>query len=149
DRLLTNMPANGRQFYETLYGRKARALLDQVALAVEARTGECKGLSPAEIYKLVASRYLHTDAGREALYRLADRCLRDGDNALAARCYERLLARLESAGEADKITPQLLIKVCLAYSRAADPDRAEKSWARLAKLAPEGVKLRERQVALD
>src|SRR5207245_2489802 len=78
-RLVTELPAPGREAYELLFGARARALL------TEAR--DKRELSSLEE---AARRYFHSEAGVTATRLLALHHLDRGHPRLAAACFSRL-----------------------------------------------------------
>ncbi|HZY84875.1 MAG TPA: hypothetical protein VFE78_08590, partial [Gemmataceae bacterium] len=120
---LGSMPAAGREYYETTYGPRARALLARAK-----RQGD-----PA-LAAAVARRYPLTAAGVEAAGLVAVGHLDRGRDALAALCFERLLAR----PGANALPPAVLFRAALAFRRAGDGARAERAWRQVAERAPGG-----------
>jgi outer membrane protein assembly factor BamB/tetratricopeptide (TPR) repeat protein len=134
NRLLGSMPPDGRQFYETLFGGRAKA-----------RLTEAKAQSDPQILAEVAQRYLHTEAGAEATNLLGTYHLDRGRSMMAALCFERLFGH----EKAEQLPPLTLLKAVLAFRRAGDKARAEDAWNRLAKATRTGVVLGDRTVSLD
>jgi outer membrane protein assembly factor BamB len=138
NRLIGTMPANGLQFYEVMYGGKAREIL-----------GKAKQQGDPQMLAEVAQRYFHTDAGGEATDLLGTYHLDRGRPMMAALCYERLLKR-EGAEQLDPLT---LIKAMLAFRRVGDEANLEGArplWKRIsAKVSRDGVRIGEEVVGLD
>jgi outer membrane protein assembly factor BamB len=132
-RTLGSMPAAGREYYETTYGPRARALLARAK-----RQGD-----PA-LAAAVARRYPLTAAGVEAAGLVAVGHLDRGRDALAALCFERLLAR----PGANALPPAVLFRAALAFRRAGDGARAERAWRQVAERAPGGLRLGGKEVSV-
>jgi outer membrane protein assembly factor BamB len=133
-RTLEAMPGAGREYYETIYGPRARALL-----------ARAKRQGNPELAAAVARRYPATAAGVEAAGRVAVSHLDRGRDALAALCFERLLSR----PGADELPPAVLFRAALAFRRAGETARAERAWKVLAARAPGGLRLGGKEVGLD
>jgi outer membrane protein assembly factor BamB len=134
DRLLADLPPKGLEAYNTVYGPKARLLLKE---ALER--------DDAPILLQVAQRYLHTDAGAEAMERLGSHYLDRGERVLAARCFIHLLGR----PDAGRLSPLTLYRAAVACRLAGDEAHEESAWKALAARAPEGVTIGGRAVELD
>jgi outer membrane protein assembly factor BamB len=132
-RTLAAIPAAGREYYETTYGPRARALLARAK-----RQG-----NPA-LAAEVARRYPLTAAGVEAAGWVAVAHLDRGRDALAALCFARLLER----PGADALAPAVLFRAALAFRRAGDRARAELAWKQVAARAPAGLRLSGKDVSL-
>ena len=117
NRLIASMGAEGLQHYEQYYGAQARAAL-QAAL----RAGD-----PQKIAE-VAMRYLHTEAGADALAALGTIQLDQGSPVMAALYFERLLAR---PGGWDRLPTLTLVKAAFALERAGHTALCEKLWREL------------------
>src|SRR5207248_9956570 len=133
-RMLGALPAHGRQFYEAMYGPRARRLLT-----------EARDKGDARLVAEVAGRYPHTAAGAEATRLLGAHHLDRGRYALAALCFERLLDRPEP----DELSPATLFHAALALRRAGSGGRAEQAWGRLAARASAGLRLGGIAVTLE
>jgi outer membrane protein assembly factor BamB len=133
DRLIGGLPAPGRAFYELLQGGAAKTLL--------ARAQE---RADPHLLAEVARRYLHTTAGVEATRRLGVYHLDRGRAALAALYFERLL----NLPDADRLTPTALFTAAVAFQRAGDQGRADRTWKTLAGRAPNGVPIGGNSVRL-
>ncbi len=133
NRLLGTLPNDGRQLYEILSGTRARDLLKQGQ-----ETGDLQKLAD------VALRYFHTQAGGEALDLLGTYYLDRGRYLMAAVCFDRLLKR----PDADRVSAITLFKAALAFQRQGEAVRAEDTWNRLVKKAPDGLTLGERKATL-
>jgi outer membrane protein assembly factor BamB len=133
DRRLRELPAPAREFYERTQNGAARALLAQAEAA-----------NNPQLLGEAARRYLHTPAGAEATRLLAVHYLDRGQPALAARCFERLLALPGGEGQ----PPAMLFAAFLAFERAGDTARAEALWKQLTARAPGGLRLGNRVMGL-
>jgi outer membrane protein assembly factor BamB/tetratricopeptide (TPR) repeat protein len=134
--LIGTMDAEGLEVYERLYGAEATRMLD------DALKNNDRG-TMAE----VAGRYLHTKAGAKAAELLGTRCLERDEPLMAALYFERLLARRN----ADKPSPNLLMKAALASYRAGDKAGGDHLWSQLKERAQldGGLKLNGQLVSLD
>lgn len=117
NRLIASMGAEGLQHYEQYYGAQARAAL-QAAL----RAGD-----PQKVAE-VAMRYLHTEAGADALAALGTIQLDQGSPVMAALYFERLLGR---PGGWDRLPTLTLLKAAFALERAGHTAWCEKLWREL------------------
>ncbi len=129
-RMLGELPAEGREFYQQLYGPPAQALLDEA-------------LNNRDVAKLneVSRRYLHTKAGGRATRLLAGYFLDRGFYQQAASCYERLFSR----ADAKELDGRTIFQAALAFRRLGDTQRAEKFWTQLqSKLGDEPLVLANR-----
>jgi outer membrane protein assembly factor BamB len=132
-RMLASLPPGGRDFYETVYGPRARALLAEVRQKDDPR-----------LLADVARRFPFTAAGSEALDLLGTYHLDRGRYHFAALCFERLLGRADSSTAA----PATWLRTALALQRAGEDTRAQQAWQRLTALAPEGVRLGGKDIGL-
>ena len=107
--LLGQMPAEGLAVYERQHGPAARRLFD-AALATH----------DTDALALVARKYFHTRAGRDAAYHLAADHLDHGRPLTAAVGFERLLA---APGAAAQFDPYLSLKCGASWLRAGMADR--------------------------
>lgn len=113
NRLLGELPKEGKQFYEQEYGVTARTLL---------RKGQATG--DADIFAAVAQRYLHTEAGAEAAAMLGSYHLDQGQYIVAALWFDRLIDRF---GGPRNVPPIVLYRAALAHERSSsDKDRKER-----------------------
>ncbi len=117
NRLLASMGEEGLQHYEQYYGAQARA-----ALRAALQAGD-----PQKIAE-VAMRYLHTEAGAEALAVLGTIQLDQGSPVMAALYFERLLGR---PGGWDRLPTLTLVKAAFALERAGQTNLAERVWREL------------------
>lgn len=122
-RIVGELPAKGRRVYELEFGEAARRALDAASLS-----GDEAALQS------VVQRYLHTSAGREALYRLALRHWDRGRFRDAAACLERLRAMPDLPGDYE---PGISLRLASAYALAADAPRASAALQRAAIAMPE------------
>ncbi len=125
ERLLGELPAAGREVYESTYGPRARARLD-------AAKGEPGPLAD------VARAFLHTRAGAEAAARLGALHLDRGRFGLAAAYLDRAL---RSAVPPDALTQA---RAALARRAAGHDDRAEATGRRPA----DEVRVGDRTISL-
>ncbi len=109
-RMLPELPPEGRDFYQRLYGAKANSLL-------KAARRDRK----SEALARVAADYLYTDAGPEALAALAARADEAKDYERAALCYGKLLRHRGLA----RWAPADLFQATRAFRRAGDRERAD------------------------
>lgn len=133
-RVLGNLPEHGRQFYEAMYGPRARRLL-----------AEARAKRDIHLVAEVARRYPHAAAGIEATGLLGAHHLDRGRYALAALLFERLLDRPAGA----EPTANTLFHAALAFRRSGSGQRAEQAWSRVAAKAAAGLRLGGATVALD
>ncbi len=120
NRLLGTMGAEGLQVYELQYGAAAKA-----------RLADAKTSGDATVLAEVATRYLHTEAGAEAVALLGTRFLNRDEPLMAALYFDRLLHRQG----VDKLPPWTLYKIALSFYRAGDKEGAEDVWKHLLKKA--------------
>ena len=113
-RLIANLPAEGRQAYELQCGARARRLLEE-------------GLSTRAPHLLAecSRRYFHTEAGYEATLLLGYSQLAQGNTLAAARAFERLAA---APAAVDRYEPELSLSLAAAWWYG---QRAERSVATL------------------
>jgi outer membrane protein assembly factor BamB len=116
-RLLGQMPAEGRQSYELQYGAEAQKTLDRAA-----RDGDVAGLAE------VSRRFFHTKAGYEATELLGMVHLEHGQPLAAAMCFKRLK---ETPAAATRYEPSLSVMLALAWARAGMPEQAADTLVRL------------------
>jgi outer membrane protein assembly factor BamB len=133
NRLLGTMPKEGLDTYEVLYGPKAKQQLEEAK-----KTGDPQMLAE------VAQKYLHTKAGAQATELLGTYYLSRGQPVMAVNCFERLLLK-----EGYKPSPVFLLKAALSYQRCGDKDNTKRTWDRLARLSPAGVRFNDQSVGLD
>ncbi len=138
NRLIGEMPADGLDTYQRLYGGQARERLD-----------EAKRLSDPAILAEVAQRYMHTAAGAEANDLLATYRLDRGDFFGAAESFKRLLEMARKREKPVEVSPLTLFKAALAFRRAGDEKAADKTWQLLAdKIRKTGLKVGDDTVSL-
>jgi outer membrane protein assembly factor BamB len=125
DRMLAELPREGVDFYRLTYGPVAKDLL-----------AEAKKKKDAALLALVAQRYLHTEAGGEALALLAGYDLDRARYPSAARSFRRLLRR----PGADGLPPEVLFQAVLAFARAGQEEDRDSAWKLLEARAPGGVR---------
>src|SRR5262249_34378764 len=113
NRMVGTMPQVGLEQYELEWGPTAATTLQ------EAREKK----APEKIAE-VAQRFLHTNAGAEALQLLARHHLDAGNVALAARSYGQLLERQPAA----RWKPEMLFQATRLFRLTGDKRRAEKTW---------------------
>jgi outer membrane protein assembly factor BamB len=117
NRLLGALPAEGKKAYLKLHGENA-----------EQRLKQARQLEDPDLLADVASRYLHTPAGPEALLLLGNRALSRDDPLLATLYFERRLRLPEAA----KISPLNLYRMALAFYRAGEKPQGDRLWKQLA-----------------
>ncbi|HEY2840619.1 MAG TPA: PQQ-binding-like beta-propeller repeat protein [Pirellulales bacterium] len=115
-RLIGQLPEEGRESYELQYGATAQQKLD-VAIAA----GD--GAALAE----VSRRFFHTKAGYDATNLLAGWQLDHGHPLAAALT----LKRLQSAPAAQQFEPTLTVRMAACWSRAGMADKAAEALAAL------------------
>src|SRR5262249_582008 len=104
--------------YETVYGPAAKA-----------RLAEAKTRGDATLLAEVATRYLHTDAGAEAVALLGTRFLNRDEPLMAALYFDRLRSRQGL----EKLPPWTIYKIALAFYRSGDKDQGDEIWKELLK----------------
>jgi tetratricopeptide (TPR) repeat protein/outer membrane protein assembly factor BamB len=117
-RLIGELPPEGRAAYESAFGPPARRMLDE---------------SPADpaVIRRVANLYLHTAAGAEALYRLAAVYRDQGAFAEAAACLDRLRTLRPDAAAA--FEPRLSLELAACRLRSGDRAGAEAALAEISR----------------
>ncbi|HTQ39949.1 MAG TPA: PQQ-binding-like beta-propeller repeat protein, partial [Pirellulales bacterium] len=121
-RLIGNMPAEGREAYELQFGAHAQQMLDAATAA-----GDIAGLEE------IARRYFHTKAGYQATLLLGRHHL-DHDRPLAAAlCFQRLL---DAPNAAATFEPTLSVLLATSWQRGGVPDRAQEVLLSLKKKSP-------------
>jgi outer membrane protein assembly factor BamB len=139
NRLLGDMPADGLDTYQSLFGGKAQELLDEAK-----KTGD-----PA-LYADVALRYMHTKAGIEANELLATRALDREQFFEAAVSFKRLMTVARRRSRPVDMGPLTLFKAALAFRRSGDLKNADKTWNTLeAKLRKTPLVVGDRRVSAD
>jgi tetratricopeptide (TPR) repeat protein len=132
NRIIGNFPKDGLIFYQQFYGQEADKELQKAVAG---------GYDPAALADL-SQRYFHTRAGGQATVLLAAYYLDRGSYAEAAHTYERLLERPNSD---DLLSPRMLYRAALAFTRSGDPrhtDLAQKAWGKLLpQITPGGLTL--------
>ncbi len=135
NRLIGELPANGLETYQVMYG----------PAAANALKGALDANDPAMLAE-VALKYLHTKAGADATNLLGTYHLDRGSYLMAALSFERLLSR----PDADKLPVKVLFKAALAFRRAGDSANAEKVWKQMTDRAGRGeLVFGSRKVSLD
>src|SRR5262249_34828217 len=130
NRLIGELPPEGREFYQVQYGPAADNLLK-----------EALDKNDPSLLAKVAVIYFHTKAGAEATALLGTYHLDRGSYLMAALSFERLLSR----PDADKLPLRILYKAALAFRRAGDTENSEKLWKRIAEKAGRGEVIVGRQ----
>lgn len=110
DQLLSSLPADAREIYETLHGSEARRLL------IAARSSG----DPQALIEVVR-RFFHTTAGAEAIQRLAHYWLDHGNVELAADCWRRLLSE---PAHRRNLQPAQRVAAAACFVRAGASDEA-------------------------
>src|SRR3954471_385527 len=123
NRLIGELPPDGLETYQVMYGQAAA---DHLKAALDAHD--------TALLAEVALRYLHTKAGADAANLLGTYHLDRGSYLMAALSFERLLSR----PDADKLPVKVLFKAALAFRRAGDAANAEKVWKKMADKAGRG-----------
>jgi outer membrane protein assembly factor BamB len=135
NRLIGELPSDGRETYEVLYGQTAQGRLQ-----------EALNKGDPQILAEVAQRFQHTKAGTEATHLLGTYYLDRGAYPMAALCFERLLAQ----PDADKLSFKILFRAAIAFRRAGEAGQAERTWKKLAdKAARTDMVLGKQRVTLD
>lgn len=130
ERVVSELPSAGQEYYELYAGRLAADRLRAAGTDLHL-LGE------------IVRRYLHTRAGAVALARLGALHLDRGRALPAADCFRRLL-RLPRT----EPSPATLFQAALAFRLAGDPAAEEVAWQRLTARAPDGLRLGQRVVGL-
>jgi outer membrane protein assembly factor BamB len=136
NRMIRSLPQEGMEFYKLQNNQKAADLLKQA-----------KETSDARLLAKVATSYMHTDAGAEALELLGTRMMDRGDFVAAALYFERLMDRQG----VEKVSPLTLFKAKLAFTRSPgerDKANADLVTRQLEARAPEGLRLGDRTYSL-
>src|SRR5262249_52704019 len=126
ERLLAELPAEGREAYETLSGGRAAR-----RLAEAKRDADPAGLLEG------GRRFGQTRAGREALALLGSHHLDRGRPAVAAACFRRLLDRSTD----NELSPRTLVVAALAFRMSADAAGEARAWAALERAGNAEVRL--------
>lgn len=108
-RIIGELPDEGREAYELQYAADAQRLLDAAA-----RAGDLAGLSE------VSRRFFHTKAGYEATELLGTCLLERGQPQAAAHCYQRLL----ETSVRESFEPGLSLKLAVALARSGQQNAA-------------------------
>jgi outer membrane protein assembly factor BamB len=127
-RLLANLPTRGRVAYQKAYGAAAAALL--------ARAG-----GSTERLEVVVRRYLYTEAGPDALRKLAVRYYKGDQFDLSARAFA-LLLRERGLG---RWSADELYQATLALRRGGYPEAARTRQHLLGRIPPGVIRLAGRQ----
>lgn len=123
-KIISALPAEGRQAYHREYAAGAQRALDAAVKA-----GDVSGI------ERVAGQFFHTPAGYEATSLLANVHL-DHHRALAAAlCFERLR---ETPDAAKTREPLLSFKTAAAWFWAGKPERAQQTLVELKQRSPKG-----------
>ncbi|MGC1272175.1 MAG: PQQ-binding-like beta-propeller repeat protein [Planctomycetaceae bacterium] len=117
-RRIGELPPNGRAAYELAFGRAAQRMLDDADRDRSA-------------VQRVATLYLHTPAGAEALYRLAALYRDRGAFPEAAACLERL--RTLRPEEAERYEPHLSLRLAANRLKFGDVSGAEADLTELSR----------------
>jgi outer membrane protein assembly factor BamB len=137
NRMIGMLPKEGLEFYRLQNNQKAADLLKQA-----------KETSDAALLGKIATSYLHTDAGAEAIELLATRRMDRGEFEAAALLFERLMQR----DGVEKVGILSLFKAKLAFSRCRDSAakaNAEIVSRQLEARAPDGVQIGGRTFSLN
>ncbi len=120
ERLIGELPVEGRRHYDLRFGPPAQKLLTEALGA-----GNWRSLED------VTRRYFHTEAGYQAAWLLADYYLDQGQPLAAAKTIERLLQAPPKTVAA--MEPALSIKLAASWLLAQREDRAKAVLERLSK----------------
>ncbi|HUG93501.1 MAG TPA: PQQ-binding-like beta-propeller repeat protein [Planctomycetaceae bacterium] len=123
-RLLAGLPAESRARYEAEFGPAARTLLSTAVTRDD----------PAALHD-VAVRYLHTQAGAEALLRLGALYRDRGRAREAALCWQRVRKLPQSAA----FEPLLSLRLAAAWTDCGEAARSRQVIERLAESHPAGT----------
>jgi outer membrane protein assembly factor BamB len=134
NRLLDQLPARGREFYETTYGPQAKALL-----------AEASSKGDMNLLAEVARRYYHIPAGVDATRLLGLYHLDRGRYHLAAMCF----GRLHDLPNAQGLPPATLFASAVAFRLTGNERRAEQAWTRLAAKHPSGLRRGNQHLSLQ
>ncbi|QVL34724.1 PQQ-binding-like beta-propeller repeat protein [Telmatocola sphagniphila] len=141
NRILASFNKEGREFYQLTYGPRAEAKLKD-ALNPESTDTRDPMVKMAEI----ASTYLHTKAGAEAIVRLGTWHLDRGRYLMAALT----LRKFETRNPDESLPSSLLLKLAIAYKRIGEPKSADEYWDKLIKSAKDNeVTLGGRKFSID
>jgi len=115
-RLIGELPAEGREAYELLYGANARKNLDDAVAR-----GDIAAITDT------ARRFFHTKAGYEATFLLAAQQLDQGQPLAAALS----LKRLQASPGAAPFEPTLSVKLAACWAHAGMNDKARETLQQL------------------
>jgi len=124
-RLVGQMPRDGRQSYELQYGAMAARRLEEAVLS-----GDRAAVAD------VARRFFHTAAGYEATYLLASDYLRNDRPMAAALCFERLRSVAEAAA---RFEPALSVQLAVCWLRSGIERQAEDVLIELRAARPNAI----------
>jgi outer membrane protein assembly factor BamB len=137
NRMIGMLPKEGLEFYRLQNNPKAADLLKQA-----------KETSDSALLGKIATSYLHTDPGVEAIELLATRRMDRGEFEAAALLFERLIQR----EGVEKVGLLSLFKAKLAFSRCRDATakaNAELVSRQLEARAPDGLQIGARNFTLN
>lgn len=120
--MIGELPPEGIEAYETLYGPTARRQLESAV-----RSGDRNDLAN------VVRQYFHTSAGYEAAFTLAQMEVDQGHRSAAAQLYRELI---ESPRAAAKLEPQLSVAAAINLLAAGETDQAADTLRALFKKKP-------------
>ncbi len=132
-RLLSQLPAAGREFYESAQGPRIAALVAQA-----------KNTHQPELLAEAVRLGLYTKAGAEAARLLGVHHLDRGRPDAAARCFTLLL----DDGRTSNWEPASLYQAALAFHRSGNRADFDRAWKLLATRDPAGVTLGQRKLSL-
>ena len=121
-RLIGQMPREGRELYELQYGARARQMLDE-ALA----TGDVARIAE------VARRFFHTRSGYQATFLLAEHYFEHGRPLAAALVLQRLQ---ELGPAAEQFEPNLSLTAAACWLQAGMPEKARETLTALRERRP-------------
>ncbi len=113
-RLIGEMPREGRELYELQYGARAREMLKEALEASDA-SGLAKGLSA------VSRQFFHTHSGYEATFLLGLNHFDHGRAMLGALTLQRLA---EAGQPMEEFEPALSLTIASCWLQAGMPDKA-------------------------
>ncbi len=121
-RLIGQMPREGREAYELQYGACARRMLDE---ALESG-------NPARLAE-VSRRFFHTRSGYQATFLLAEDHLAHGRSLAGALTLQRLQ---EMGSAAEEFEPNLSLTVAACWLQAGMAEKAKETLVALRKRQP-------------
>ncbi|MGW8256376.1 MAG: outer membrane protein assembly factor BamB family protein, partial [Thermoguttaceae bacterium] len=114
-RLIGQMPLEGRELYELQYGSQAKKLLETAVASPN-----------LEFLQQVSRRYFHTQAGYEATFLLGLRQLDHGQALAGAYTLQRLIDHSTSR---DQFEPALSLGAAMGWMQAGKPEKTREIMA--------------------